>query len=96
MCQKNPKSFLPHPILPSTLSLNPQPGSTSMSKDILHLSTDHPLQWHACLPRGIPSDSICRGWGVPSSSWCKTLQYSTSTKRGRSAGVPRGWQTPQS
>lgn len=60
MCQRNPKSFLPHPILPSTLSLNPQPGSTSMSGDILHPSTDvpnHPLHWHTCLPRDTPTDS---------------------------------------
>lgn len=77
MCQRNPKSFLPLPILPSTLSLSPQPGSTSMSGDILHHSTDipnHALQWHACLPRDILTDSSGhRGWGFPSSSWCKTL-----------------------
>lgn len=54
MCQRNPKFFLPHPILPNTLSLSPQPSSSSVSGDILD-----PL--HA-LPEIFPGIAlVCRG-----------------------------------
>lgn len=99
--KETPNPFLPHPVLPGTLSPIPQPGLASMSGTcpVLPLKPpSNPLCWHQCPPGDTPTDSYGTSWmrGVPSSSWCATLPYGTSVYLGRAAGGSSGRQTPQS
>lgn len=101
MCQRNskplptpsrvpPASSLPSlslapPACPGTYPVLPPKPPTTLCAGMRALPEIFPL---IALAR--------RDGGLPSSSWCKTLPYSTSVYQRRSAGSSRGRQTPQS